>query len=216
MRRVLSVAVAISALFFLSACGGMPPVQTASASSPDVTSVSTNAKASSRGQVFLIRGGLNVFSTGMDALAGEMRTKGINARSDGHAEWKDLAAIARRNYAATKGPIVLIGHSYGALAAVLMAGELQKTNTPVALIIFFDVTEAVTIPANVRRVVNIMSGTSIGLSLAVTGGPGFRGRIDPVKAPQYDHMNLDEAPTLHQLAIAEVLKVIRPSRAASR
>ena len=210
MKRVAWAAVAVSVLF-LSACGVMPTIE-ASAASGSVAAT----RPASGGTVILLRGGLNVFSTGMDELAVKLRAAGIDARSEPHADWPKLAVEARQRYLKTRKPLVLIGHSWGALAAILLASELDKTNTPVDLMILYDTTETVKIPANVRHVVNFNSSTTIGLGLTVTGLSGFHGRIDNIDVPEFGHLDMDNAAPLHKRSIAEVLKVIRPSAGTAR
>jgi pimeloyl-ACP methyl ester carboxylesterase len=203
MNRVASAVIAVS-LLFLPACG-VSTIE-ASAASGDVA----KARPHAGGTVILLRGGLNVFSTGMDELAVKLRAVGIDARSEPHADWPKLAVEARQRYIKTRKPFVLIGHSWGALAAILVAAELNKSGTPVDLMILFDTTETVKIPPNVRHVVNFNSKTSIGLGLTVTGLIGFHGRIDNIDVPEFGHLDMDNAAPLHDRSIAEVLKVIRP------
>ena len=106
---------------------------------------------------------------------------------------------------------------WGALAAILVASELNKNGTPVDLMILYDTTETVKIPPNVRHVVNFNSKTTIGLGLTVTGLNGFHGRIDNIDVPEFGHLDMDNAAPLHKRSIAEVLKVIRPgARTAAR
>jgi pimeloyl-ACP methyl ester carboxylesterase len=204
MRRVARAAIAAAAVL-LWACGIVPTIQ-ASAASGSVAA----ARPASGGVVILLRGGLNVFSTGMDELAVKLRAAGVDARSEPHADWPKLAVEARQRYVKTKRPFVLIGHSWGALAAILVASELNKSGTPVDLMILYDTTETVKIPPNVRHVINFNSKTTIGLGLTVTGLSGFHGRIDNIDVPEFGHLDMDNAAPLHKRSIAEVLKVIRP------
>ena len=197
---------AIAAVVFLSACGVVPSIE-ASAASGKVAAV----RPAQGGVVVLLRGGLNIFSTGMDELGVKLRAAGIDARSEPHADWPQLAEEARQRYVKTKKPFVLIGHSWGALAAILLASELNKSGTPVDLMILYDTTESVKIPANVRHVINFNSSTTIGLGLTVTGLNGFHGKLDNVDVPEFGHLDMDNAAPLHKRSIAEVLKLIRPS-----
>jgi hypothetical protein len=175
------------------------------------------AAPQSNGKVYLLRGGANIFSTGMDELAQKMRSKGIDATSYGHADWPKLAIEARERYAKDKSATIIIGHSFGANAAVVMASELEKSNTPVALIILYDPTDNLAVPGNVRRVVKFNSSTAIGLGLKTTGAVSFHGSIDNVDTPQFNHLDMDNAGPLQDRSIAEVLKIIRPKvRAAAQ
>jgi hypothetical protein len=162
------------------------------------------------GSVYLIRGGFNIFSTGMDELAEKLRAVHVDAQVVGHATWQQTAATIRQEYATTHAPIVLIGHSWGALAAELIARDLNRDAIPVALLEFYDSTDPLTITPNVRRVINYMSLTGINDGATASGGTGFTGTIDNVKEPQYGHLNIDNAPAMHQLSIADVLAALRP------
>ncbi len=54
--------------------------------------------AQSRGHVYLFRGLADVFSTGMDTLAEELRARGVAAVSLSHTDWKataDRIAVSR-------------------------------------------------------------------------------------------------------------------------
>ena len=212
MKRMVGAAIAIAVLF-LSACAAVEPSVTGSVA----VAKADAGKPVDGGIVYLLRGGFNVFSTGMDELAVKLRARGFNARAEGHAVWPQLAAEARQRYARSKAPIVIIGHSWGALAAILMAFELEKSGTPVALMILYDTTESAKIPRNVRHVVNFSSPSEKTLGATVTGAFGFSGKIDTVDVSSFGHFSLDNAPPLHEASIAEVMKVIRPdSRAAGQ
>jgi pimeloyl-ACP methyl ester carboxylesterase len=152
----------------------------------------------------------------MDELAAKLRADGIDARSEGHSKWQAIAAEARESYARNRAPIILIGHSWGALAADLIAMQLQKTNTPVALMILYDGTDPVKVPANVRHVINFISNTYIGIGYKATGLPGFTGTIENIDEPAYNHITIDNAVPLHEASIAAVLQVLHPAAKAPR
>jgi hypothetical protein len=89
--------------------------------------------AAPRAHVYLLRGLLNIFSLGMDTLADELNRRGVYATVDNHADWESLANSAAANYKAGKeGPIIIIGHSLGADAAMEMANYLGARGVPVA------------------------------------------------------------------------------------
>ncbi|HEY5080353.1 MAG TPA: alpha/beta fold hydrolase [Bauldia sp.] len=205
MKRWFGPAAA-AALVLLSGCAGFFPATL----SP--TAKITLARPAGRGVVYLLRGGFNIFSTGMDDLAVELRAAGVDARSGGHAAWQETAAAARARYAEDKTPIILVGHSWGALAAGLIAMELEKSNTPVALMVLYDGTDSVKIPPNVRHVINFISEPNIGNGYKATGLPGFTGTIENIPEPAYDHINIDNAEPLHRATIAAVLNVLKPLR----
>jgi hypothetical protein len=203
--KALGVALALGAALALGGCADLPEI-TGKEKLADAAPTGTLAGA---GEVYLLRGGFNIFSTGMDELAAKLRARGVDAKSYGHAQWRELASDAQQRYAANHAPIILVGHSWGVLGAVLMARELAKTGTPVALMVLYDSTDPVTIPANVRHVINLRSKAAMGAHLTVTGGYGFHGVIDIEDRPEYGHLNMDNAPALHEETIAEVLQVLQ-------
>ena len=168
----------------------------------------------SRAHVYLFRGLADVFSLGMDTLAGELNTRGIDATSHSHNDWKLIADKAAMNYKAGKeGPIILIGHSLGADAVMEMADYLGDKGVPVALVVPFDATQSFPAPGNVARVLNLTQRDYA----YVRPGPGFRGslrNVDLSSDPNIDHLNIDKSPRLHALVIGEVLSIVGGHRIA--
>ena len=76
-------------------------------------------------QVYLLRGFLNVFSLGMDDLAGKLQADGIAATVMNHADADFVTSRILSAYnGGDHGPVVLIGHSLGADAVVEIASAL--------------------------------------------------------------------------------------------
>ena len=104
-------------------------------------------------QVYLLRGLLNIFSLGMDSLADELHSVGISATVANHASWQSIGEDIAANYkAGRRGPVVLIGHSLGADAVMMMGTYLGQMGVPVSLIVPFDGTGPHAASANVARV----------------------------------------------------------------
>jgi len=208
MRRVWGAAVLGFVALALSACAD--PRLTVPLGSVPV------AQPAIAGSVYLIRGGFNIFSTGMDELAEKLRAVHVDAKVVGHATWRQTAQDIRREYAATHAPIVLIGHSWGALAAELIARDLNQDAIPVALLELYDSTDPLTIPPNVKHVINYMSLTGMSDGARVRGDEGFTGVIDNIGEPKYGHLNIDNAPAMHELSIADVLAALQPAKRKPR
>ena len=158
--------------------------------------------------VYVLRGALGIFSSGMDALAVEMNDNGIAALSKGFEGWRDDTAAIVRAYRAHRYPIVLVGHSWGANTILLMAHELQKDNIPVALLVFYDATASARIPPNVLWVINYRSTSAIGADVQIVGGRGFCGVIDNVTRPDLNHVQIDKAEDLHRLTIDAIRNIL--------
>jgi len=163
--------------------------------------------AQPRAHVYLFRGLADIFSQGMDTLADELNKRGVYATSHSHTDWKSIADRAALDYKAAKeGPIVIVGHSLGADAAMEMADYLGDKGVPVALVVPFDGTQSFPVPANVARVINFTQRDYA----FMRPGPGFRGSLDNVDLrgdPKIDHLNIDESPRLHSQVIGAVLAI---------
>ena len=171
--------------------------------------------AQPRPHVYLFRGLADVFSTGMDTLADELNKRGVYATSHNHADWQELADKTAADYRAKKeGPIILIGHSLGADAAMEMADYLGDKGVPVALVIPFDGTQSFPAPGNVARVINFTQRDYA----YMRPGPGFRGSLNNVDLSSdrdINHLNIDKSPQLHARVINEVLAVVGGHRMAA-
>jgi pimeloyl-ACP methyl ester carboxylesterase len=177
------------------------------------------------GQVYLLRGLANVWSRGMNQLTEKLVAKGVRASAYNHSRWQELVAEAADKYAKDKNfaPIILIGHSLGANASVLMAERLGEAGVPVRLIIAFDSlsrsnAEKVRIPANVEEVLNFYKAKGWGLEMIP--GKGFKGKIDNVNLNErrgVGHLNMDKNPELQAQVVSVVLEALgeEPAKAAS-
>ena len=90
-------------------------------------------------------------------------------------------------------PVVIIGHSYGAETALLMAYKLRDASVRVALLVFYDLTNSGKVPSNVDHVLNFRSSSATGIDVTVTGGAHFSGTIENVTRPDLNHLNIDKA-----------------------
>ncbi len=165
-----------------------------------------NPQAQGPAQVYLLRGFLNVFSLGMDDLAGKLQADGISATVMNHAD-ADFAVsrIVAAYNAGDHGPVVLIGHSLGADAIADVADALARYNVPVALLIFFDGTAPHQIPANVATAINYTK------HFMIAPWPGSRSSVSNVDLsgdPGIDHLSIDTAPSLQAQALNYILQAI--------
>jgi pimeloyl-ACP methyl ester carboxylesterase len=154
--------------------------------------------------VYLLRGIFNV-SVGLDALAGKLAHRGIAATVYGHDEESAVAALAAQQYqGGTARPIILIGHSLGAGAAVSVARQLNSSGIPVALLVLLDPVSASGVPPNVGRAVNLY--VSGGQGTAVGAEPGFRGSLNNMdyRGAGMDHMSIQAADSVHRQIIGYV------------
>jgi Thioesterase domain len=155
---------------------------------------------------YLMRGLMNVFSLGMDQLAVLIARHGIEASVHNHAEADAVVSeIAARYSVGDRGPIILIGHSLGADAAMTMAQSLARVGIPVALVVPFDGTDSFAASKNVACVLNITQRTYA----YMRSGDGFHGELTNVNVsgePGIDHFTIDKSPKLQSLVMKSVLE----------
>ncbi len=190
---------ALFALLVWTAALGPP----ANAATPEPLEAAANARA----PIYIFRGGLDIFSTGMNTLAKDLTDKGIPAVAENFMQWKSALADIVKAYKAQRYPIVIIGHSYGANTALLMAYELEKEKIPVALLVFYDLTDSGKAPANVKRILNFRSSSSTGINVSITGGAHFSGKIENITRADLNHITIDKQDDLHKQTIETILRI---------
>ena len=159
--------------------------------------------------VYLMRGLLNIFYLGMDQLAAQIARNGIDASVYNHSvEETVVGTIVQKYRAGDHGPYILVGHSLGADAVMVMAQQLNSQGVPVALVVPFDGTESYTAPANVSCVVNLTQR-----KYAYTqAGAGFHGKLSNVDVSSdtsIDHVTIDKSPRLQAMALKEIMQAAR-------
>src|SRR5438128_2013823 len=110
------------------------------------------------GRIILLRGLMNVFSRGMDALEVEMKQRGLPVKIYNHTAWQETADAMIAEYK-TNGknmlPIILVGHSLGADASLIMTNYLAEHGVPVTLLVMFDgVVDPAIMTAGTATVIN--------------------------------------------------------------
>ncbi|MBI4275865.1 MAG: hypothetical protein HY659_14310 [Rhizobiales bacterium] len=184
------------------------PATTASKKTDASTKKSETApKVRTGPHVYLLRGLMNIFSLGMDDLAEKLTRRGVYATLHNHAEWQSLSdQIAAQYKAGNHSSIVLVGHSLGADAVMLMGAYLGQKGVPVSLIVPFDGTASYPATSNVSRVMNLTQRDYA----RMTRGPGFRGElqnIDVSKDESIGHISIDKSARLHAMVVNKILGV---------
>jgi pimeloyl-ACP methyl ester carboxylesterase len=210
MRFVQTLATAFVAISMAAA-----PATAQTDATPEARIVLAQAKKSSAPrhtgtQVYLLRGFMDIFSTGMDDLGAKLSRRGIRASVHNHSEFQNLAnAIGERHQRGIRENVVIIGHSLGANDAFRMAERLNDFGITVPLIIAYDPTATMSVPRNVSRVVNFYSSTN-GWGVAVARGPGFRGslsNVDLSRRGEIGHTDIDKSRALHSQSIGYVQSI---------
>lgn len=163
------------------------------------------------GEVYLMRGLLNIFSRGMDVMAGRMRAKGLNAISFNHANWLPYAEdiVARAKQKKVSYPIIIMGHSLGGNEAPKMANYLAAHRVPTKLIVTFDPTETGIVGRRIDRVINyyLPNGKN-----RIRKAGDFKGRLSNVDVsdmPEITHTNVEKNGALQNRSIKRVIAITR-------
>jgi hypothetical protein len=166
------------------------------------------------GHVYLLRGLVGeVFSTGFYDLAARIRERGIEASVNSMYAPGNLAGEIIAKHRRAPAPVVLIGHSSGADAAIAVASYLKAANIPVAVMFGFDPTPiAGRIPDNVALFINLYQKTNLIGGGEARGASSFRGRIvnvDLRERREIIHITLDKSPVLHRLVADKIAFALR-------
>jgi hypothetical protein len=148
--------------------------------------------------VYLLRGWFGVFSTGLDKLAEELRSKRIKAEAVGHLAWKStVSEIVKYHSADKSGSLVLVGHSQGANNVIEMARLLEKEKIPVDLLVTLAPLMHDPVPGNVVRAINYYH--SPGWGAAVVADAGFHGKLSNINLGGdlgISHIAMDKSPKI--------------------
>src|SRR5258707_14635775 len=87
-------------------------------------------------QIYLLKGLADIFSSGMDFLQAKLQARGIVGEGHSHSEAEELAQSAIAKWrSGSGGPIIIIGHSLRAGAAIAMGQRLCAAGGSVALLV---------------------------------------------------------------------------------
>jgi pimeloyl-ACP methyl ester carboxylesterase len=110
-----------------------------------ITALSGRAQAS--GHIYLLRGLAGIFFAGLDVLDEKLVQRGYNAAVHSYDFYNSLAEEAARLQKSGKGPIIIMGHSLGADAAIYMAEKMKTLGASVALVVTFGPTTILVAPS---------------------------------------------------------------------
>lgn len=213
MRNSISLLAAAAGMaVLLAGCSS-----TGSSTSATGLSRQDQTKYAYTGEVYLLRGLANVFSTGLDDLNGKFRRRGINSRVDNHAVWQSWAddIIARNQRGQVSYPVVIMGHSLGGNASVQMARYLGDRGVKVSYVAAFDPTVTTEPGPNVDEVDNfyIPNQPDGKATNVVIEGPGFSGKIaniDMRPMAGVDHFNVEKQDQLHVRVMSKAMREMHP------
>ncbi|MCP4383496.1 MAG: hypothetical protein GY798_19115 [Hyphomicrobiales bacterium] len=165
------------------------------------------------GHVIVLRGLHNIWSRGMDALAKRLEEAGAPVILDNHSRWRRLAdeTIAKYKKDQSTAPIIIIGHSLGGDAALVMANWMIVNGVPVRLIVVFDaVAQLNPVMGGVEEVINFYRPRGYGQE--VTGSDRFNGtivNIDLTKRKDVNHLNMDKSEELQAWVFDKTMTILR-------
>lgn len=166
-------------------------------------------------QVYLIRGFMGIFSTGLDRMAKDLAKIRIKAEVHGHLNGSGIRAkiLRQRAQSTRKRPkLVLVGHSFGGNAALAIAKQLRAEDIKVDLVVTVDPTRSGPVSDNVRRYVNYyFPGNGLGAKLNVNGALNKRIKnIDMRKHVDVANAGDDHWTVTHNAAVQrEILSAVK-------
>lgn len=188
--------------------------------------VKPHSDAAHAGNVYLLRGWIGIFSTGIDTLGEKVNAAGVQGRVYQEDQWRELAQtiIAKYKNAKDPEPLVLVGHSYGADDTIAIARELDEANVPVDLIVTLDPTTPPAVPKNVRHVVNLYQPNTLDALPFMRGIPlqaeaDFKGKLENINIrvdrtdlcdQDLNHFNIEKKDKIHSETIRRILAACPP------
>lgn len=172
-----------------------------------LTTSSASQADSAKGEVIFLRGIFGVFSTGLNEMSDNLVGNGISSNVYHHQNWRNAARyLIESKSRGTAGRIVVIGHSFGADAAVTLSKHLNKEGIRIDYLITLDPTVEQTIPGNVRRSVNYYLPQSI-FGKEMRSSKPNRGRLANIQLATTDdfgHFTMDNDQQLKEVILSAV------------
>jgi hypothetical protein len=221
MMRTTTVTTLIAIPFLLAAAAGCSHVPNG-----DLAAIQPVSNAPRAGNVYLVRGWIGVFSTGIDTLSHKVNAEGVRGLVYQDGQWHSLADAIAEKYKDAKDPepLVLVGHSFGADDVVAIARELDRANVAVDLLVTIDPTTPPAVPKNVRHCYNMYKPGALDVLPMLRGIPlqpdaGFNGKLENVNIRDdrpdllqgdVTHFNIEKKDTIHREAVKQILATCPP------
>ncbi len=170
------------------------------------------------GEVHTMRGGLGIFSIGMNTLRDSVSDQ-YNVPSSS-TMWYNAGNESRAivNYWYThkiKRPIILVGHSLGANEQIKVARNLNKAGIPVDLLVTVDAVSQTIVPPNVKHALNIYKPGYVpmfsGLKLRAVNPNATQidnVNVNNLQNVSVNHFTIDKDKIVQAMILAEVEKVL--------
>jgi hypothetical protein len=212
---------------YLSGCvdlsgGGSAAEKKARLSDKQLHNSKQRNAAEQDGEVHTMRGGLGIFSTGMNQLRDSAADEYMIPSSS--AMWYNAGhvthSIEREYYAHKKHrPIILVGHSLGANEQIKVARNLNRDGIPVALLITVDAVSQTIVPPNVKEVLNVYKPGYVPMfsGLKLRAVDPQKTHIDNINAATIkgigvNHFTIDKEKVVQEMMMARIRKVIKEAK----
>lgn len=171
------------------------------------------------GEVHTMRGGLGIFSIGMNQLRSSVAAR-YNVQSSS-TMWYNAGHVSQSIVTywyqhKEKRPIILIGHSLGANEQIKVARNLERAGIPVDLLITVDAVSQTIIPPNVKHAMNFYKPGFVpmfsGLRLRAVNPNTTQIdniNVNNLKNVHVNHFTIDKDKTVQTMILDEVEKVLR-------
>lgn len=179
----------------------------------------TNAVYSPVGEVHTMRGGLGIFSKGMNQLRDTVsKDLHIPAYSTMWYNAGDVSRFVINRYYQNKqhAPIILVGHSLGANEQIKVARNLNKAHVPVALLVTVDAVSQTIVPPNVAHAMNFYKSGYVPMfsGLKLRAADPSKTRIENIdvttlKGVNVNHFTIDKDNLVQKMIVEEIRNVVR-------
>lgn len=179
------------------------------------------------GNVILVRGLMDIFSLGLNDMTDDLEAQGVNAHVCSGPRWGSVSDEIKLEHreGKLKGPLCIVGHSYGADDAVRLARSLGDDGIKVDMLALIDPTTPPKIPANVAHCFNLYKSNSLTDWIPVLRGIPVEAESPDTELVNFDirdhnadgrydwnnHFNIEEDKDVQQTIIEQVLKFCPPN-----
>ena len=217
-KRILTTVLAVAGLGLMAACSSTTTTESSAVQSRafPATAAPRTGKAA-RAQIYMLRGGFgDLFSSGINDMAEDLRSQGIPAHAMSWTNENAVLSSIEKAYAGNgRGPIILVGHSLGAGASIRIARSLSADGIPVDLVIVMDALGSPRVPKGVRSFVSYKASGDKDNPGNFKGSPEFNGRIvnvDIRNLPELEsagHWSMVQQEALQERVMRDILTAYR-------
>jgi hypothetical protein len=216
-RLVAGLGLAALALGFLApgAVSAAPAKPKPAVVAPDDSAPAAPVKPAATipyGHVYLIRGIGNFLSHGIDTFETELKARGVPVSIYNHRNEDILLDDVTAGYRKDKGnvPIIIIGHSLGANAAILLSNKLGDRGIPVRLVVTFD--HVLDMPPLTNNAAELIDYYKPPFGHPTNVVPGFKGPVMSTNLEGHadvTHDSIDKTPAYHQVVLDKIMTILK-------